>query len=127
MVRACRFLILLVALTLTLPALAGGITVRDRSHSVIGYVSDDGVVRNRSTRGYLTVGGLVKTRSHSTAGRINEDGRVQDRHHSTLGRVSEDGVVRNRSHSVVGYVEGASSSDRMLQVAYLFFFSDFLD
>jgi len=69
----------------------------------------------------------VKTRSHSTAGRINEDGRVQDRHHSTLGRVSEDGVVRNRSHSVVGYVEGASSSDRMLQVAYLFFFSDFLD
>ncbi len=81
-------------------------TIRDRNRGALGYVDQDGDIRERRGKvGTVNDEGVVRDRTNILAGRVDPDGTIRNRVNQRIGYLSEDGNVRVQSGRLAGTVK----------------------
>lgn len=133
--------LLLMALTVLLPARAGAQVLRDADYNSIGRISGNGMVRdaNHQSVGTFDPDGAVRDKSGAVVARIkrmevfdaagkrvgyiNSDGSVRDGDSKPMGAINlNDGKVTDAQHRTVGYARGIRVD--WIACYYLFKFFD---
>ncbi|MFP4322690.1 MAG: hypothetical protein ACLFTK_09570 [Anaerolineales bacterium] len=81
-------------------------TIRDRNQGAMGYVEQDGEIRERMGKvGSVDDEGVVRDRLGILAGHVAEDGTIRNRINQRVGFLSEDGKIRVQSGRLAGTVK----------------------